>query len=293
MTDAALSDEFHAEAESAKNAAVGARGARGPHGGWEEVGANTARRSAGTQDDEGWTYRDALSYRTPWGFVPYISYGATFPPNVGTLVTGAPAAPTTAGQTEVGVKYVVPGYNALITASFFQIDMKDGVVFDASSGINEQVQQDMRSRGFEVEGVASLTEGLSVTASYAYTDVEITEGAVGTVGNTVNGVPFHQASIFADYTFQKGVAAGFGLGAGVRYVGESFGDDFNIIENDPRTYVDAALHYDFGYKSPKLEGVRFQINATNLLDERYEACAAGWCYWDQGRTIIGSLRYRF
>jgi len=260
---------------------------------WLTADTDTATASPVTQDDQEWTYRAALSYRTPWGFVPYVSYGTTFTPNVGTLITGDPAAPTTAEQAEVGVKYALPAYNALITASLFNIDMKDGIVFDASSGVNEQVQQDMTSRGFEIEAVASLTQGLSLIASYAYTDVEIKEGARDTEGNTLNGVPYHQASIFADYTFQKGLAAGLGFGAGVRYIGESYGDDYNIIENGARTFVDAALHYDFGYRTPKLEGVRFQLNATNLFDEQDQVCADGYCYKDQGRTIIGSLRYRF
>jgi len=260
---------------------------------WLHAETSTATASTVTQDDEEWTYRAALSYRTPWGFVPYVSYGTTFTPNVGTLITGEPAAPTTANQIEGGVKYALPGYNALITASVFQIEMKDGVVFDASTGVNEQVQQDMTSRGFEIEGQASLTNGLSVIASYAYTDVTIDDGARDTAGNTLNGVPTHQASIFADYTFQQGLAEGLGFGAGVRYIGDSYGDDYNIIENDARTFVDAVAHYDFGARNPKLEGVRFQINATNLFDERPQVCADGYCYISQGRTILGSLRYRF
>ncbi|WP_018699037.1 TonB-dependent siderophore receptor [Amorphus coralli] len=260
---------------------------------WLHAETNTAAASPVTQDDEKWTYRAALSYRTPWGFVPYVSYGTTFTPNVGTLITGEPAAPTTANQIEGGVKYAVPGHNALITASVFQIDMKDGVVFDASTGINEQVQQDMISRGFEIEGQASLTNGLSVVASYAYTDVEIQSGARNTAGNTLNGIPTHQASIFADYTIQQGLAEGLGFGAGIRYIGESYGDDYNILENDARTFLDAVVHYDFGAHNPKLDGVRFQINATNLLDAQEQICADGFCYKDQGRTIIGSLRYRF
>ncbi|MDQ0315360.1 TonB-dependent siderophore receptor [Amorphus orientalis] len=260
---------------------------------WLHADTDTAAAAPVEQNDEEWTYRAALSYRTPWGLVPYVSYGTTFTPNVGTLITGAPAKPTSATQVEGGVKYAIPGYNALVTASVYQIDMTDGVVFDASTGINEQVQQDMLNTGFEIEAVASLTQGLSLTASYGYNNIEIQEGARDTEGNKLNGVPFHQAAIFADYTFQKGFAAGLGGGLGVRYLGESYGDDYNIIKNDARTFVDAALHYDFDYRTPKLEGVRLQVNATNLFDERGTICADGYCYKDPGRTIIGSLRYRF
>ena len=79
----------------------------------------------------------------------------------------------------------------------------------------------------------------------------------------------------------------------MRYVGESYGDDLNSFENEDRVFVDAALSYDFGAWKPELEGVMLQVNAKNLLDERKPICTAGNCYWDEGRSVFSSLRYRF
>lgn len=191
------------------------------------------------------------------------------------------------------MKYAFPRANAIVTAALFEIEQDDGVVFDASSGVNEQVQLDLRSRGFEVEAAASLDNGLSVIASYAYVDVEILKGATGTKGNTLNATPNHIASIYADYTIRSGFARGLGFGAGARYVGDSYGNDENTIDNEDRFYLDAAVHYDLGALHRNLAGARLQVNATNLLDERKEMCAAGYCYRDEGRMVIGSLRYRF
>jgi len=39
--------------------------------------------------------------------------------------------------------------------------------------------------------------------------------------------------------------------------------------------------------------VRFQVNATNLLDEDGQVCTSNYCYWDEGRKVIASLRYRW
>ncbi|WP_022729824.1 TonB-dependent siderophore receptor [Fodinicurvata sediminis] len=250
-------------------------------------------RSTVEQEDEEFSWRAALSYRTDLGIVPYISYTTSFTPNIGTLMSGSPAKPTIADQKEVGVKYEIPGYNALITTSLFDIHQKDGVVFDASSGVNQQVQLDLRSRGFEIEGVASLDNGLNLTASYAYTDVEIEKGAQGTEGNTLNGIPKHTFSVYADYTFQEGSLAGLGAGAGLRYSGQSYGNDQNTITNDARFFADASLHYDLGNFDPKLAGARFQVNGYNLLNQEKEVCNAGYCYRDEGRKFIASLRYRF
>jgi iron complex outermembrane receptor protein len=39
--------------------------------------------------------------------------------------------------------------------------------------------------------------------------------------------------------------------------------------------------------------MRVQVNATNLLDEVKQVCTAGYCYFDEGRKVIASLRYRW
>ncbi|WP_153020072.1 hypothetical protein [Paramesorhizobium deserti] len=45
--------------------------------------------------------------------------------------------------------------------------------------------------------------------------------------------------------------------------------------------------------NPKWKGARLQVNATNLLDEDDDVCTNGYCYVDQGRTVIASMRYRW
>ncbi len=151
----------------------------------------------------------------------------------------------------------------------------------------------MRSRGFELEAVASLTEGLSLNAAYAYTDVEIKDGPTGTVGKQVSGIPLHTLSTYVDYQFQNSSLRGLGVSGGVRYFGESEGNDTNTINNDARYFFDAALRYDLGEISNKLEGAEFKINANNLFDKDGQICASGSCYKDEGRTVQASLRYRF
>ena len=46
--------------------------------------------------------------------------------------------PTTAEQKEVGVKYEIPGTNAIVTAAYFDIDQKDGIVLDDLDGVNKR-----------------------------------------------------------------------------------------------------------------------------------------------------------
>ena len=61
----------------------------------------------------------------------------------------------------------------------------------------------------------------------------------------------------------------------------------------PRTFVDASIRYDLENLDPRLKGMLVQVNATNLLDEVNQICTAGYCYFDEGRKVIASLRYRW
>ena len=107
--------------------------------------------------------------------------------------------------------------------------------------------------------------------------------------NELSGTPNDVLSLWGKYDFQDGPAAGLGLGAGIRYVGESFGDDLNTIENDDRVFVDLAATYDV----PQAPGVQAQLNVKNVFDSEKQTCTSGYCYRDEGRTWTASLRKRF
>lgn len=251
-----------------------------------------------SQKDKAFSGRIGLTYETDFGLAPYISYSTAFSPNAGwNKETEQPFKPTESQQEEVGIKYLLPNSNTMITAALFNIDQKNSLyyeVVDLPTGPeNIQVQRGkVRSRGFELEANTSLDNGLSLIASYTYTDIKITEGPTDTVGNYVSSVPRHMASLWADYTLpEDGPAAGLGFGAGARFLGSSFGNDQNTTRNDARVLFDAAAHYDFAAIDKKYEGLRLQVNATNVFNRRDTVCSAGFCYRDQGRAVIGSLKY--
>ncbi|TKT82894.1 TonB-dependent siderophore receptor [Aquamicrobium sp. LC103] len=253
------------------------------------------------QTDREFSGRVALSYRTDWGVIPYANYSTSFSPNLGFVYDGVtnerrPAQPTKAEQIEFGVKYEIPDTNAVVSAAYFDISQKNGVVLDGTfddAGNQRQRQLDLSSRGFELEANASFDNGFGLIASYTYMRMKIEEGLPGTVGNELSSTPNHIFSLWGRYDFQEGALAGLGLGAGVRYVGESYGDDQNTFKNADRAFVDAAISYDFGARNPELDGLMLQVNAKNLLDTRKQICTVGNCYLDEGRSVFGSLRYRF
>ena len=249
-----------------------------------------------SRNDSETTGQASIGYVFGNGIMPYVSYGTSYVANPGVaLNTGDQAAPTLGRQVELGVKYQIPGHNILLSAAVFNIDQENATVYETSSGVNDQIQLDMRSRGVELEAAAKFDNGLSFIGSYSYNDVKIKKLTDATVGNQLNSTPYHMVSLLADYEFASGPFQGLGLSAGVRYVGSSFGDNVHTaaLINKPRTFVDASLRYDLGKLNPSLDGVKWQLNATNLLNEVKQVCTTGWCYFDEGRKVTTSLRFRF
>ncbi len=251
-----------------------------------------------SQKDRAFSGRIGLGYETDFGVVPYASYSTAFAPNAGiNQETDQPFKPTESEQEEIGVKYLLPNSNTLITAALFNIDQKNSLYYEVvnlpTGPANIQVQRGkIRSRGLELEANTSLDNGLSLVASYTYTDTEILEGTTGTVGNSVSSVPRHMAALWANYRFQESSPIyGLGIGFGTRYLGKSYTSDANTAQNGSRVLFDAAVSYDFAALDKKYDGLSLQVNATNLFDRREPICSAGFCYRDQGRTVIGSLRY--
>jgi iron complex outermembrane receptor protein len=260
---------------------------------WVDTDFEASDGSITKGNDQAWSGRAGVSYLFDAGFAPYIAYGTSFVPNAGFDVEkGTPFVPTTAESKEVGFKYLVPGYNAALNGALFDIEQTGGVFYDPNA--DRSVQRGaLRSRGFEIEGIASLGNGLSLQASYANIDMRIVDGVEGTIGKVVTFSPRHTASIWAYYTIEDGTFHGLGFGSGVRYVGTSYGNDRNTFRNDPRTVLDAAAHYDLSGFAPQFAGARLQFNVSNVFDNRDDYCESDYCYESQGRTILGSLRYRW
>ena len=251
-------------------------------------------------NDKAWSGRAGLTYLFDSGIAPYVAWGTSFVPNAGIDArTGNVFDATTAESKEIGLKYLVPGHNASLNAALFDIEQTGGIFYDANAGVDGGYVQrgTLRSRGFEIEGITTLSNGLSLQASYTYVDMEILDGLdenyESAVGNTPSSTPEHLFSMWGYYTLSDGAFRGLGFGSGVRYTGTSFGNDRNSFENGARGIVDAAMHYDLVGLDARFAGARLQLNVSNVFDKLVDTCSSDYCYEDQGRTVLGSLRYRW
>lgn len=80
---------------------------------------------------------------------------------------------------------------------------------------------------------------------------------------------------------------GVTVGGGVRYIGASW-DGTDTIRTPDYTLFDAMVRYETG-------PWRLQVNASNLFDKRHvtTCLARGDCFLGIGRTVLGSVTYKF
>ncbi len=237
------------------------------------------------------TYRAGLSYVTPIGLAPYVSYATSFTPVIGAeAATGQYYRPETGESWEAGIKYEAKGFPMIASASLFSIE-RDGILVSnplAGFPTNQSQLGLVRSRGGEIEVQARPVPTLNITAALTVFRIENRSGLPATIGKTPTTTPEFSASAFIDYTLPAGsFLPGFGLGGGVRHVGRSWADTANTLAVPSATVFDAAIHYDLG-------AFRLAGNVSNLFDKKYVgACpTAGTCYAANLRRATISLAYR-
>ncbi len=236
--------------------------------------------------------RAGLNYVLPNGVAPYVSFAQSFLPNTG---TSAPAngssafAPSRGRQWEGGVKFQAPGSNALYTLAVFDIKKSNVLTNDLQNPGFQVASGEVQSRGVELEGKFSLGDGWDFTGSYTYVRARITRANNGTEGNRPALVPEHSASGWLNYTVRNSALAGLSLGAGLRYVGSTYGDNANTLKIAGRTLVDAGVSYAVD------KHLTLSVNATNLFDKEYLATCSDLndCYPGSRRSVIGRVKYQF
>jgi iron complex outermembrane receptor protein len=249
-------------------------------------------------DDTAFTWRVGAVYTFDNGFAPYVSYATSFDPSLYTPPAGVGAFdPTTAEQYEIGVKYAPKGTRTLLTAAYYDLTQEDVVMSEWIGGASVYRQiGEIHNKGVELSARTELTDNLSVIASYAHIDSEVVDSvSAAEIGKMPARIPKDQAALWAKYSFDRSFFPGLTLGAGVRYVGESWGNSANTFEVPEVTLFDAMARYDFGALAPSLEGVDLQVNVKNIGDETYVAsCANAYaCFYGEGRVVTGTLTYRW
>ncbi|WP_223589842.1 TonB-dependent siderophore receptor [Pseudomonas sp. A-R-19] len=249
-----------------------------------------------TERDKNFSGNAAISYVFDSGFVPYLSYAESFQPASNAVASPTDSfKPTEGKQWELGIKYQPPGSNTLLTAAVYDLTQKNVSVTNNVGNVTVTSQTgEVKVKGLELEAVSDVTENLKVTAAYTLAKSEVQDGAFK--GNRLQLMPNQQASVWGDYTWHNGVLDGFGIGAGARYTGNTYGDEANTWLGKAGAYTvfDAAVHYDLGRLDNSLKGASLAVNATNLFDKDYiSTCDSFYCYYGDQRSVVASATYKW
>ncbi|MGH8503091.1 MAG: TonB-dependent siderophore receptor [Gammaproteobacteria bacterium] len=243
------------------------------------------------QSDNEFSGRAGVVYLSDVGLAPYFSYAESFLPVAGAAPDGTPFEPETGRQYEVGVKYQPRGVNRFVTVALFDLTRNNFTTTDPATFEDFQTGE-TRSRGIELEGVASFDFGLDLIATSTFMDVEVEASAdPAEIGKRPTQVAEQLTSVWADYAIPLPGLSGLHVGAGVRYLGSSFGDAANAFKIPSETLFDAGLRHDW-------DNIQLKVHVQNILDE--EHIASGFVRGDDNfitfgtaRAVTGSIAYRW
>ena len=242
-------------------------------------------------EDRAFTGRAGLIYEVVPGVAPYVSYTESFLPRNQVSIAGGPSLdPEEGNQWELGVKFDALDGRWLTTVAAYQLDRENLPVEEPPmSGILTQIGL-QRAQGIEVESALELSEGLRAWFAYAYQQTEVKDAgtAATDVGNALAEAPEHSGSVWVTYDFQHERLEGFGVGFGLRYVGDRFADVGNQFELPSYITADAAVFY-------QKAGFRAQVNVRNVFDEEYFVGGGGrnTIYPGEPLNVMASVGYEF
>lgn len=245
------------------------------------------------ETDHDFTSRIGIIYNFANGLAPYASYAESFEPVSGRSFDGSRFDPMEGKQYEVGVKYQPAGTDHLFTLAAFDLTQENMTTADPdNTGFSIQTGE-VQTRGVELEGKLNVNNNLNVSAAYTYLNDEIKRSNNGDEGKQRAAIPEQTASLWVNYLFSEYAFSGMDIGMGVRYIGETQGNNENTFAVPSYTLVDLAVHYDLGRSIFGMEGWQASLNVSNLFDKYYIAsCSRDRnCYLGLERSIQASVKY--
>ena len=245
------------------------------------------------QNDETYdkvTPRIGATYELFDGVSAFAGYSEGFQ---GVLVfTGVtPPEPETSQSHEAGLKFASPIEGLTGTVALYEIRRQNVATADPlNPGFSVQTGE-QRARGLEVDLVYEPTPALSLLASYAYADAEVTEdNRLAYRGDRLSRVPEHSGRLAARYRFQSETLSGLEVGGGVTYAGERELTLPNSTTVEGFVLFDAQASYDFGPAALSLS----IVNLTDELEyEPYQYLARAVVIPTQPRSAYLTLRTEF
>lgn len=215
-----------------------------------------------SQDDTAFSPKIGILYKLADHLSVYGSFSRSFRQVTGVTAEAETFEPSRGTQYEVGAKANWLNNRLSTTLAFYDLTFSNLTTFDPENPEFEIQTGEQNSQGIELQTKGEILPGWNITASYAYTNAEVTEDNVFAEGNSLANVPENAVNLWSTYTISEGNLSGLGFGLGLFYVGEREGDLDNSFQLDDYLRTDAAIYY----RRDKLD---LAFNFKNLFDVDY------------------------
>ena len=221
--------------------------------------------------DEKWTPKAGLVYKVTPNVSLFANVAQSFMPQSSIASYIGELPPEESTSYEVGAKFdLLNG----ITANIALFDIhKRNVLYTESIG-DETVAKTagkVRSQGVEVDLAGSITDNLSVIASYGYTDAKVLEDP-DYAGKPLPNVPKHTGSLFLTYDIHNVYNSNtLTVGGGGHAVSKRSGTNGADYYLQGYAVADVFAAYKMKLQYP----VTLQVNVKNLFDKTYYTSSIG------------------
>lgn len=238
------------------------------NGRWDQVRRDAIREHAFSPNV------GANLFVTP-GVSLYASWSKSFTPQYSWMVdiNGDSLPPEHGRNIEVGLKFgdASEPFNAMI--SLFELTRQNVANEDPANPFFYVVTGEQRSRGIEVEGALSPTQGWKLSLAYSYLDAVISRDYVFPTGVQLSNVPKHNVYATAQYQVHSGPLERLSMNVAVLYNSRKnsslyFYDYDGDGDSDPAIPLPAYTLVDAGLSYP-VAGWKTQLNVNNVFNKRY------------------------
>ena len=197
--------------------------------------------------------------------------------------------PERANQLEFGIKTNFFQNKLNLTASYYNIQVKDRIIQDPDSPFNKIQGGEIESKGFEIELNANPLKGLNIRAGYSNNESKTTKTDDALILNKrpLEAGPKTLYNFWADYEFPRSLN-GFGSGIGFNGASERYVKNYTTTGNFtlPSYFVaNATLYYEN-------EHYRIGLKLNNVFNKEYYK---GWSTINPQtpRALIANISYNF
>lgn len=194
--------------------------------------------------------------------------------------------PEHANQWEIGTKANLAGDRFSITASYYDINVKNKVM---TNGMDVSQGGEVDSKGFEVSVLGSPIPGMNLIAGYSYNDSNVVKGDEGYPGNrTEDAGPKNLINFWGTYKIQQGTLKNFGIGFGGNSASRFYTLNRGNIGAFPLpSYI--IMNSSLSYTEDRYSII---LKLDNIANKKY---FSGWSTVtpQRLRTLSLSLNYKF